>query len=62
MFLTTPELKQHIECLQDSLQRLQKHEPNWKRAERARGLRTIARVRQQLQELEADLAMTKGKK
>lgn len=60
-FLTTEELQQAIRSERDSLKRLQDAEPNWRREDRPRGLRTIERVRNRIAAIEAELKMAKGR-
>lgn len=59
-FLTTEELQQAIRSERDSLKRLQDAEPNWRREDRSRGLRTIERVRGSIAALEVELKMATG--
>lgn len=61
-FLTTEELRLTLASYRDSLQRLQEQEPTWNKAERKRGLNTIAQVRQHIIDAEAELAMARGNK
>lgn len=56
-FLTTEELHTALRGHRESLRMLQAHEPNWRRADRSRGLASIARVIEQINETEAELAM-----
>lgn len=59
-FLTTEELQQALRSERDSLKRLQDAEPNWRREDRPRGLRTIERVRGSIAALEVELKMATG--
>lgn len=59
-FMTTEELQQAIRSERDSLKRLQDAEPNWRREDRSRGLRTIERVRNRIAAIEAELKMATG--
>ena len=52
------ELRNH----RDSLRRLQDAEPNWRREDRPRGLRTIERVRNRIAALEGELKMANGRR
>ena len=61
-FLTTEELQQALRSERDSLKRLQDAEPNWRREDRPRGLRTIERVRNRIAALEGELKMASGRR
>lgn len=43
-FQTTEELQVNLRGYRESPRMLQTHEPNWRRADRPRGLATIAKV------------------
>lgn len=59
--LTTGELVDELNGCRDSLQRLQKAEPTWRRQDRERGLRNIQALRERIEALVAELCMAKGK-
>lgn len=56
-FQTTEELQVNLRGYRESLRMLQTHEPNWRRADRSRGLATIAKVIERINETEIELAM-----
>lgn len=56
-FQTTEELQVNLRGYRESLRMLQTHEPTWRRADRPRGLATIAKVIERINETEAELAM-----
>lgn len=60
-FQTTEELQTNLRGYRESLRMLQEHEPNWRVADRPRGLATIAKVIEHINETEAELAMAKAR-
>ena len=60
-FKTTEELQALLRSERDSLKRLQDAESNWRRADRERGLRSIAQVRARIAATEAELKMATGR-
>ena len=60
-FKTTKELQALLRSERDSLKRLQDAESNWRRADRERGLRSIAQVRARIAATEAELKMATGR-
>lgn len=60
-FKTTEELQALLRSERDSLKRLQDAESNWRRADRERGLRSIAQVRERIATTEAELKMATGR-
>ena len=60
-FKTTEELQALLRSERDSLKRLQDAESNWRRADRERGLRSIAQVRARIAATEAELKMANGR-
>ena len=60
-FKTTDELQALLRSERDSLKRLQDAESNWRRADRERGLRSIAQVRARIAATEAELKMATGR-
>ena len=60
-FKTTEELQALLRAERDSLKRLQDAESNWRRADRERGLRSIAQVRARIAAAEAELKMATGR-
>lgn len=55
------DLDEELRSHRDSLRRLQDAEPNWRREDRPRGLRTIERVRNRIAAIEAELKMANGR-
>ena len=60
-FKTTEELQALLRSERDILKRLQDAESNWRRADRERGLRSIAQVRARIAATEAELKMATGR-
>lgn len=56
-FQTIEELQINLRGYRESLRMLQTHEPNWSRADRPRGLESIAKVLERINETETELAM-----
>lgn len=55
------DLDEELRSHRDSLRRLQDAEPNWRREDRPRGLRTIESVRKRIEAIEAELKRAKGR-
>lgn len=55
------DLEEELRSNRDSLRRLQDAEPNWRREDRPRGLRTIENVRKRIEAIEAELKRTNGR-